>query len=128
MLTNSLRDWGQMNQVLLFVFICFSNHPIPLQLFFFFFLFLAIPRGLWDLSSQPGNEPRPPQWNSWVLTTGPSGNFPCNEFYLIISDSFESSIVILKVILKIHNIFINVSKLILLYSLLGSLINFICLS
>lgn len=40
------------------------------------------------------------------------------NFTFTISDSFESSIVIFKAILKIQNIFVNVSKLILLHPLL----------
>ena len=45
-------------------------------LFSFFFFFLAVPRGLWDLSSpQPGLKPRPRKWKHQVLTNGPLGNF-----------------------------------------------------
>ena len=35
--------------------------------------FLAMPLGLWGLSSQPGIEPQPWQWKRRVLTVGPPG-------------------------------------------------------
>ena len=37
---------------------------------------MAATRGLWDLSSQPGTEPRPRQWKRRFLTTRPLGSSP----------------------------------------------------
>ena len=40
----------------------------------FFFFFLAVPRGLWGLSSPTRDQTRAPlQWKHGVLTTGPPG-------------------------------------------------------
>ena len=44
---------------------------------FLVFFFLAVPWGLWDLSSpDQGLNPCPQQWKCAVLTTGPPGNSP----------------------------------------------------
>ena len=51
------------------------------------FFFLAIAHGMWDLSPQARDWPRPRQWQHSVLTTGRPGNFSQCGFDLHFSNN-----------------------------------------
>ena len=50
------------------------NHNGFLFFCFFVFFLMALPCGLWDISSGPGIEPGFWQWKRWALSTGQPGN------------------------------------------------------
>ena len=63
--------WKMLIQSMKYIFLSFR------ELFYFSLVFLfglAVPHGLWDLSSQPRIEPKPPAVKHGVLTTGLPGN------------------------------------------------------
>ena len=51
---------------------------------------LAVPQGMWDLSSLTGSIPQPLHWKVGILTTGPPGKSRQRHF-LTISDSRSSA-------------------------------------